>query len=159
MLSVGPLCGPSSANLAVCIILSTYLYNSLMTWKLMLTLMAHFRNLSPLITVLNKVIFLLLPFFTMYFAITLTYAFQDCEIGIYVWFRTTSKVFDLTRFNANLKNFQILIWELPYVDDADLISHTREDMQAIMDHFSIAYTIFVLTINLKMKSMFTPFPG
>ena len=99
-------------------------------------------------------------FFSIYFAVTLAYAFQDCDIGIFLRFRTTGKVFNLTRFNAKSKTFQCLVRELLYADDADFVAHTEEDMQAIMDLFSKACTAFGLTISLKKtKVMLTPVPG
>jgi hypothetical protein len=98
--------------------------------------------------------------FSIFLAVTLSYAFQDCDIGVFIHFRTTGKVFNLTRFNAKSKTFQTLVRELLYADDADFVAHTEEDMQAIMNLFSKACTAFGLTISLKKtKVMFTPPPG
>ena len=98
--------------------------------------------------------------FSIYFAVLLTYAFQGCEVGIYLRFRTTGKVFDLRRFNSKSKTFEILTRELLYADDADFVTHSEDDMQHIMDRFSAACISFGLTISLKKtKVMFTPAPG
>ena len=95
--------------------------------------------------------------FSIFFAVTLSYTFQDCDIGVVICFRTTVKIFNLTRSNAKSKTFQNVVWELLYPDDADFIAHTEEDMQAIMDLFCKACTAFGLTISLKKtKVMFTP---
>ena len=74
-------------------------------------------------------------------------------------FRTTGKVFNLTRFNAKLKTFQTHVREVLNADDADFVGHTEGYMQAMMDLFSKVCTAFGLTIILnKTKVMFTPPP-
>ena len=50
--------------------------------------------------------------FSIFFAVLLTHAFQDCEKGILFRFRTTGRVFNLRRFNTKSKNFQELTKEL-----------------------------------------------
>ena len=87
--------------------------------------------------------------FSIYFAVMLSYAFQDCDIGIFIRFRTSGKVFNLRRFNTKSKTFHSLVLELLFTDDADLVAHTKEDMQLIMDIFSRSCLAFGLTINLK----------
>ena len=95
--------------------------------------------------------------FSIYFAVVLSYEFQDCDIGVYISFRTSGKVFNLRRFNTKSKTFQSLVRELLFADDADLVAHTEKDMQLIMDISSRAYLAFGLTINLKKaKVMYTP---
>ena len=65
--------------------------------------------------------------------------------------------------NPNLTKTKILamlIRELLYADDAVFIAHCVEDMQLIMDRFSLACTAFRLTVSLKKtKTMFTPAQG
>ena len=98
--------------------------------------------------------------FSIYFAMLLTYAFKDCDKGVYVRFRTTRSAFNLRRFNTKTKNFSSLIRELLYADDADFVSHSEEDLQEIMNLFSTACDAFGLTISIKKtKVMFTPVPG
>ena len=87
--------------------------------------------------------------FSIYFAVTLAYAFRGCDIRVYLRFRTSGKVFNLRRFNAKSNTFQTLIRELLYADEADLVAHTEEDMQKIMDNFSNACTAFGLIISIK----------
>ena len=94
--------------------------------------------------------------FSIYFAVMLSHAFQDCVIGVYICFRTSGKVFNLRRFNTKSKTFQSLVPELLFTDDADLVAHT-EDMQLIMDIFSRACLASGITINLKKtKVVYTP---
>ena len=59
-------------------------------------------------------------------------AFQDCDIGVYVRFRTSGKVFNVHLFNTNSKTFQSFVRERLFANDADLVAHTEEDMQLIM---------------------------
>ena len=98
--------------------------------------------------------------FSIYFAAALGYAFQDCDLGAYLHFRTSGKVFNLRRFSAKSKTFQTLVREFLYADDADLVAHTEQEMQTIMDLFSNACTAFGLTISLKKTVvMFAPAVG
>ena len=98
--------------------------------------------------------------FSIYFAVLLRYAFEDCDVGVLLRFRTSGKVFNLRRMRTNSNVFLALIRELLYADDADFLAHTEADMQIIMDKFSRACDAFGLTISLKKtKVMFTPAPG
>ena len=95
--------------------------------------------------------------FSIYFAVILSYAFHDCDIGVFIRFRTSGKVFNLRRFNTKSKTFQSLVQELLFADDADLVAQTEEDLQLAMDIFSRPCLAFGLTINLKKtKVMYTP---
>ena len=62
---------------------------------------------------------------SIYFAAALAFAFQDCNVGVYLRFRCTGKVFDLRRFNAKSKTFETLICEILHADDADKGRHTE----------------------------------
>ena len=75
-------------------------------------------------------------------------------------FRTSGKVFNLRRFGAKSKTFNAIVRELLYADDADFIAHSEEDMQSIMNLFSVACSHFRLTISLKKtKAMYIAPPG
>ena len=76
--------------------------------------------------------------FFIYFAVLFMFAFNDCDTGIYLRFRTSGKVFNLRCLDAKTKTFETLIRELLYADDAVFIAHSVEDMQLIMDCFSFA---------------------
>ena len=88
--------------------------------------------------------------FYNYFAMLLTYAFKDCDKGVYIRFRTTGSVFSLRRFKT--KNFSSLIRELLYADDADFVSHSEEDLQEIMNLFftAVSYTHLTLPTNREV---------
>ena len=64
-------------------------------------------------------------------AVMLSYAFQDCDIGVYIRFRTSSKVLNLRCFNTQSRTFQSLVRKLLFADDADLVAHTEKDRLAI----------------------------
>ena len=89
--------------------------------------------------------------FSIYFAVLLSHAFQDCEAGVSLKFRTSGKAFSLRRFNTKSKNFEYLIRELLYTNDADVVAHTEEDVQLITDCFSDACDAFGLTIVLALR--------
>ena len=98
--------------------------------------------------------------FSIYLSAMLWYAFHDYEKGVLIRFRTSGNVFNLRRMNAKTLVSEMLVRELLYADDADLVAHSAEDMQEIMDRFANACTKFGLTISLeKTKVMFTPAPG
>ena len=98
--------------------------------------------------------------FSIYLSAMLWYAFHDCNKGVLIRFRTSGSIFNLSRMNAKTLVSQALVRELLYADDADLVAHTAEDMQEIMDRFENACTKFGLTISLdKTKVMFSPAPG
>ena len=87
--------------------------------------------------------------FSIYFAVLLRYAFEDCDVGVLLRFRTSGKVFNLRRMKTNSNVFLALIRELLYADDADFLAHSEADMQTIMDNFSRACDAFGLKISLK----------
>ena len=80
--------------------------------------------------------------------------------AVFIRYRTTNKLFDLKRFNAKSKCTINAIRDLLYADDCDLVSHTVEDMQKIIDLFSKACSYLGLTISLdKTLAMFSPPSG
>ena len=95
--------------------------------------------------------------FSIYLSAILWFAFHNCNLGMMICFRTTGQVFDLRRFNAKSKTSDCLVRKLLYVDDPDLVAHSVEDMQDIMDRFANACKCFGLIISLdKTKVMLTP---
>ena len=97
--------------------------------------------------------------FAIYFAAMLEVAFKDNTSGIYIRYRTTGKVFDLSRLRAKTKVSYALIRDLLYADDADLVTHTEADLQSLLTAFDSTAEAFGLTINLKKTVvMFQPAP-
>ena len=88
------------------------------------------------------------------------YSFLNCDRGIYIRYRTTGKLFRLTRMKAITLTFLQLIRDLLYADDCDLVAHTKEDLQYFMDCLSRSCKAFGLTISIpKTEVMFQPAPG
>ena len=72
-------------------------------------------------------------------------------------FIIVSWIFDFRWFNFKTKTFHTLISESIYADDIDFLSLAADDMQHIVDLFSVLCTAFGLEINwTKTKVMFTP---
>ena len=89
--------------------------------------------------------------FSIFFAVLLTHAFEDCDQDIPIQFTTSGKVFNLRRFSTKLEILAELIRELLYAGDAVFLAHKQIDMQHIMDHFSRACNAFGLDISLKSQ--------
>ena len=98
--------------------------------------------------------------FAIFFAAMLHEAFRDIDIGIYIQYRTSGKLFNLRRLQASSKITEALIRELLFADDCGLCTHTVEDMQILMNRFSTAAQQFGLTISVKKTQvMYIPPPG
>ena len=101
-----------------------------------------------------------LTLFSLYFAVMLSYAFQGCDIGVYIRFRTSGKVFKLRSFSTTSTTSQSLARrELLFADDANLVAHTEEEMQLIMDISSQEHTLICIRSNHqpeKDQVMYTP---
>ena len=99
--------------------------------------------------------------FAIYFYVVFFLAFSNDDApAVYIRYRTTNKLFELKRFKYKSKCTIKAIRDLLYADDCDLVSHTEEDMQKILDLFSKACSDLGLTISLdKTMAMFSPPPG
>lgn len=87
--------------------------------------------------------------FAIYFAAMLQVALKNITSGIYIRYRTTGNIFDLSRLRAKTRVSHTLIRDLLYADDADLVSHTEEDLQSLVSAFDSTADAFGLTINQK----------
>ena len=76
-------------------------------------------------------------------------AFQNCDTGIPVQFRTDRSIFNLRRLQAHTKTFAALVRDLLYADDCALTAHTQADAQRLFNRFRDAAVHFGLTISLK----------
>ena len=63
--------------------------------------------------------------FSIYFTLMFEFSFHECEVGVFIRFRTPGNVFNLCCLKCKPKTF---IREFLYADDAVLVAHTREDM-------------------------------
>ncbi|CAI9716863.1 Hypothetical predicted protein [Octopus vulgaris] len=86
---------------------------------------------------------LALTLFSLYFAATFTHVFAKVSsLGIYVRYRSSGRLFNLRRFAANSKVSQSIIRDLLYADDCDLVTHTVDDMQILMNCISASCRAF-----------------
>ena len=98
--------------------------------------------------------------FAIFFVIVLLKAFEGNDLGVYIRYRTTGKLFNIRRFMSSSKTFIALIRDLLYADDCDLVTQTEKYLQLLMDCFSTACDQFGMTITLKKTVvMHQPAPG
>ena len=76
-------------------------------------------------------------------------AFGSSTLGIKLHIRTDGDFFNLTRLRAKGKVKNFTVGDLPFVDDAALVSHSAQDLQTLLSLFSSACSDFDLTISLK----------
>ncbi len=53
-------------------------------------------------------------------------------------YRTDDSVFDLRHLNARTKTLEKLVREALFANDCALLAHTEQDLQVIVDRFSVA---------------------
>lgn len=87
--------------------------------------------------------------FGIFFSLVLSYAFRECDDGVYLHTRSDGKLFNLARLRAKTKVRRILIQEMLFADDAALASHTQSGLQRLIDRMAHACREFGLTISLK----------
>lgn len=98
--------------------------------------------------------------FSILFSAMLLDAFTDCERGVYIQFRFSSKLFNSRRLQARTKAFEALLQEFLFADDCALAATTPDDIQHIVNRFSVSCKCFGLTISLgKTEAMFQPPPS
>jgi len=86
--------------------------------------------------------------FAVFFAAMLRDAFEDTDIGVYIQYRTSGKLFNLRRFQARSKVLEALVRDLLFADDCGLFTHTVADMQILMNHFALSAQRFGMTISI-----------
>jgi hypothetical protein len=98
--------------------------------------------------------------FSLMFSAMLTDAFQDCDDGINLRYRTDGKLFNTRRLQAKTKVHVEIIRDLLFADDCALNAGTEPAMQLSMDHLSSACNNFGLTISIKKTEVLhQPAPG
>ncbi|CAJ0938707.1 unnamed protein product [Ranitomeya imitator] len=98
--------------------------------------------------------------FSMLFSAMLSDAFNNCEDGTQVRYRTDGKLFNPKHLKAVTKVHETVIRELLFADDCALNASTEQQMQHEMDCFSQACDSFGLEINIrKTEVMYQPLPG
>ena len=87
------------------------------------------------------------------FGLLLTHSFDTTTKGIYLRTRSDGRLFNLARLRAKTKVRDVLIRDMLFVDDAAVATHTQEELQSLMDCFSLACRDFGLTISLKKTNV------
>ena len=91
--------------------------------------------------------------FALFFSVMLRYAFTDLVHGVRIEFRTSVGLFEQRRMKAKTKTRSQLLRDLLFADDAALVTHSLDDMQEIVDRFSLASKAFGLTISIKKTEL------
>ena len=98
--------------------------------------------------------------FALFFSVMLVHAFEHCDKGISIQFRSSGGLFNQKRLNARTKLSYDLIRELLFADDCALVANSLADIQDLVNRFSIASKAFGLTISLKKTEvLFQPKPN
>ena len=87
--------------------------------------------------------------FGIFFALLLRHAFGSATEGIYLRTRSDGRLLNLACLKAKTKVREALIRDILFVDDAVVATHTKQELQSLMNRFSQACKGFGLTISLK----------
>ena len=85
----------------------------------------------------------------MMFSTMLTDAFQDCDAGFPIGYRSDDKLFNSRRLQAKSKVRTDMLDELLYADDIAKNASTERKMQGAMDRVSQACDNCDLKISMK----------
>ena len=87
--------------------------------------------------------------FAIHFAALLQHAFGGNEDGIYLRTRFDGSLFSLKRLKSKRLTSEVLTRELLFVDDAAIATHSKFELQRLVDHLAEACCLFGLTISVK----------
>ena len=85
--------------------------------------------------------------FGIFFGMLLKHAFDTTTEGIYLRTRLDGRLFNLARLRGKTKVPKVLIRDTLFAHDAAVATQTQEELQSLMDCFSLACKDFGLTIN------------
>ena len=91
--------------------------------------------------------------FGIFFAVILKQAFGTSKEGVYLHTHSDGELFNLARLKAKTKIQEMLIRDMPFADDAALVSHTEQQLQTLMNSFSRASQDFGMTISIKKTNV------
>ena len=80
--------------------------------------------------------------FGIFFSLMLRYAFGHTSGGILLHTRSDGRLFNLGRLKAKTKIRRILIRDLLLADNAAVVAHSAQHLQALLDRFSLASNEF-----------------
>ena len=84
--------------------------------------------------------------FGIFFSILLKHAFGSSTEGVYLHTRSDSNLFKPARLKAKRKVRRITIRDMLFADDAAVVAHSEQDLQALMSSFANACDDFRLGI-------------
>ena len=87
--------------------------------------------------------------FVIFFWMMIRVAFQDCNLGIPMCYRTDSALFDRRRLQAATKVQTAIIRDLLFADDCALVAHAATALQTLLTQFIDTAKRFCLTVSLK----------
>ena len=91
----------------------------------------------------------------LFYAAMLSEATKDLPCGIYIRFRTSGKLFNLSRLRASTEVFEQVLHEFLYADDCALEAHNQQDIQLITDRFAEAARKYGLAMHTKKTRSFS----
>ena len=71
------------------------------------------------------------------------------------WTRSDGRLFNLGRLRAETKVREALTRDTLFADDAAVTTHTQQELQALVDHFSQACKDFGLSVCRRLGSTIT----
>ena len=87
--------------------------------------------------------------FAIFLSAMLDEEFRDMVDGVYIKFRQSADLLNIAHFRAKTMTIRILMRELLFGYHSPLVTHSREEMQKVVDAFSDESKKFCLNINTK----------
>jgi len=87
--------------------------------------------------------------FSLYLSAMLEVAFKDSSDGVSIQTRQNADLVNIAHFKAKTKTSQKIVREMLFADDSALVAHDAQDIQRLVDRFSLAAKQFSLKINIK----------
>ena len=99
--------------------------------------------------------------FSIFFSLMLRYAFGHASEGILLHTHSDGRLFNLAWLKVKTKIHRVLIRDLLFADDAAVVAHSAQHLQALLDRFSLASKEFGFSKSLKKTNILcqgTPSP-
>ena len=86
---------------------------------------------------------------TLFLAAVLEVSNRDTTKGIYITLSSKGRLFNVSRLKAKTNVRQLCVRDLLYADDTGFVSHSKVDLQTILDRFAVASASFGLFIDVR----------
>ena len=107
-----------------------------------------FSDLFPIRTGVKQGCVLAPTLFSIFLAAFLSVATAGLSLGVSLEYRIGG-LLNIRRFQTRSKVTPVIISELQYADDLTIVAHSPSDLQAMLDAYVHAYTIFGLNVNIS----------